>query len=382
MTRVLIHVQHLLGTGHLRRAAAIAKALAEEGAAVTLVSGGLPVGHLDHGDATLVQLPAVAAADATFKTLIDDAGRPVDDAFKAARCQALLTAFAAARPAIVVTELYPFGRRLLSFELEPLLAAARGAGARLVCSLRDIVVAKSDPRRTAAMLAQAADYALVLVHGDRALLPLEASFPAAGALADRLVYTGYVEGPLGPSPPGDDGRDEVIVSTGGGRVGMALVDAALAARAAGSARERTWRVLLGGDFDPVARARAAAAARAGVIVQAARPDFPGLLARAALSISQAGYNTVVDVLRAGVRCVLVPFAAEQEREQTLRAAALERRGRAIVVAESVLSTENLAAAVERSLQGPPPPLHEVRMGGATASARAILALAARTPART
>ena len=29
MTRVLIHVQHLLGTGHLRRAAAIAKALAD-----------------------------------------------------------------------------------------------------------------------------------------------------------------------------------------------------------------------------------------------------------------------------------------------------------------------------------------------------------------
>lgn len=378
MTRVLIHVQHLLGTGHLRRAAAIAKALAEQGAAVTLLSGGPPIGHLDHGAATLVQLPAVTAADATFRTLIDGAGRPIDDAFRDHRRACTLAAFDAARPDIVVTELYPFGRRLLAFELEKLTDAAQAHGARLMCSLRDIIVAKTDPRRTAAMLARADRYEAILVHGDRALLPLEASFPAASALADKLVYTGYVEGPDGPTPPGRDGVDEVIVSVGGGRVGMALVEAALAARATSPARERTWRILLGGDFDPLARARAAAAARDGVIVQAARPDFPGLLARAALSISQAGYNTVVDVIRAGVRSVLVPFAAEQEREQGLRAAAMARIGRAVVVEEAGLTPENLAAAIERSLQGPPPPLHEVRMGGAATSARAILARPART----
>lgn len=380
MTRVLIHVQHLLGTGHLRRAAAIAKALAEQDATVTLLSGGPPIGHLDHGAATLVQLPPVSAEDARFRTLIDGAGHPIDDAFKDLRRARTMAAFDAARPDIVATELYPFGRRLLAFELEPLTDAALAHGARLVCSLRDIIVAKTDPRRTAAMLARADRYAMILVHGDRALLPLEASFPAATALADKLVYTGYVEGPEGPVPPEQDGVDEVIVSVGGGRVGMALVEAALAARAIGPARVRahTWRILLGGDFDPQARARAVAAARDGVIVQAARPDFPGLLARAALSISQAGYNTVVDVIRAGVRSVLVPFAAEQEREQGLRAAALARRGRAVVVEEAGLTPENLAAAIERSLQGPPPPLHEVRMGGAAASAHAILARPART----
>jgi predicted glycosyltransferase len=109
-----------------------------------------------------------------------------------------------------------------------------------------------------------------------------------------------------------------------------------------------------------------------VIVQAERPDFPGLLARAALSISQAGYNTVVDVVRAGVRSVLVPFAAENEREQSLRAAALARTGRAEVVEEQGLSAENLAAAIDRCLRGPAPPLHVMRLGGAAASAAAVL----------
>src|SRR5882724_6670151 len=80
MTRVLIHVQHLLGTGHLRRAAAIAAALAQRGAVVTLLSGGPPVANLAVGGARLVQLHPVRAADATFRTLLDADGRAVDDA--------------------------------------------------------------------------------------------------------------------------------------------------------------------------------------------------------------------------------------------------------------------------------------------------------------
>jgi predicted glycosyltransferase len=371
MTRVLIHVQHLLGTGHLRRAAAIAAALAERGAEVTVLSGGPPVAHLDCGGARLVQLPPVRAADATFRTLIDGAGRVVDAAFKDERRARVLAALRETAPDVVMTELYPFGRKLLGFELDPLVDAAHTAGVRLVCSLRDIVVAKTDPARRAAILARAARYRRILVHGDPALVPLEASLPDAPALSG-IVYTGYVEGPPAPEPPAGDGEGEVIVSSGGSRVGAALVDAAIAARPLTAARDRTWRILLGGGFDPVARARAAAAARAGVIVQAERPDFPGLLARAALSISQAGYNTVVDVVRAGVRAVFVPFAGANEREQTLRAAALAKVGRALVVEESRLSAHNLAEAIDRSLRGPVPSLHVMRLGGAAASATAVL----------
>ncbi|MCA3266682.1 MAG: glycosyltransferase, partial [Azospirillum sp.] len=43
MAKILIHVQHLLGTGHTRRMAAIAKALAARGHETTLASGGLPL---------------------------------------------------------------------------------------------------------------------------------------------------------------------------------------------------------------------------------------------------------------------------------------------------------------------------------------------------
>ena len=54
--RVFFYVQHLLGIGHLRRAAVLARALAAGGFDVLLVSGGAPV-PLDTGRARRHQLP-------------------------------------------------------------------------------------------------------------------------------------------------------------------------------------------------------------------------------------------------------------------------------------------------------------------------------------
>ena len=66
-----------------------------------------------------------------------------------------------------------------------------------------------------------------------------------------------------------------------------------------------------------------------------------LLAGARLSVSQAGYNTVCDLLRAGCRCVLIPFAAGGETEQTVARRRLEKLGLADVLAEDGLTPESL-----------------------------------------
>jgi predicted glycosyltransferase len=370
--RVLFHVQHLLGSGHLRRAGAIASALAAAGFEVELVSGGFPVRDLDCGAARLTQLPPARAADESFKILLDKRGAPVDEPWRAARREALLARFEAFAPDVVITELFPLGRRVLSFELVPLLEAAHRRAPRplILASVRD-VLARKDDKKTDEMVARVhAWYDHVLVHGDPALLPLGASFPEE-RIAGRVVYTGYVGGPAVPAPPGGDGEDEVIVSVGGGAVGARLLDAAVAARSLSAARDRTWRLLLGANLPADARERLRSAAAPGCIIEPARADFPGLLARCHVSVSQAGYNTVMDVLTAQARAVLVPFAAANETEQSVRASALAQRGWAVVCDEADLTPPVLAAAIDRAAGLERPDASALRRDGARETARRV-----------
>jgi predicted glycosyltransferase len=372
----LFYVQHLLGIGHLRRALHLVEGMARQGLEVTLVSGGEPLPELAGAAVRVVQLAPVRAADATFKNLVGADGRPFDDALRAERRQALTAAFAASAPDAVLVEAFPFGRRAFRFELEPLIAAARARRPRalVLCSLRDIVVAPDDETRRGWIVARVrADFDAVLVHGDPNLIPLEASFPLAPAIADRLVYTGYVAPPDRPAEDGaaaPAGAGEVVVSAGGGAVGGALLRAALAARRGGCLADAGWRLLAGPNLPASEFAALTEDLPAGVVVERYRPDLPQMLRRCRVSVSQAGYNTVLDILAAGTPAVLVPFAALRETEQTLRAEHLARRGVVEMVAPAALSPERLAAAIARATARRPAAL-DIDTGGARRTALAI-----------
>ncbi len=382
--RVLFYVQHLLGIGHWRRAAALAEAMQRAGLAVTVLAGGPAESHGEgqrDGGFETIQLPPARAADASFGTIIDAEGRPIDAAFKARRRDLVVAAFARLRPDIVLIESFPFGRRAFRFELLPLIAAARQAVPRpaILASVRDVLVAKNDPARAAEIVDTIRrDFDLVLVHGDPALIELTASFPAAGLIADRLRYTGYVAGPLG-ADDGVAGAGEVLVSAGGGAVGLALLRAALTARPRSPLAAARWR-LIAGPHLPAADYAALASdlsteAPGGVILERFRDDFPALLRRCVLSISQAGYNTTLDIIRARPRAIVVPFAAGGETEQAMRSALLAQRGVLHVVPEAELDGPRLAAAIIDAMAAPPPfaPL-AVRLDGAEASATLIAGL--------
>jgi len=373
--RVLIYVQHLLGTGHLKRAAVIARASAERGLEVTLASGGMPVDGLDVGDATLVQLPPLKSRDAAFTGLVDAGGSAVDEAWLARRRDRLLALFRAVAPDVLVVEMFPFGRRQMRFELLPLLDAAQAETPRprIISSVRDILTARA-PARTAEAAAWARRYFdAVLVHGDPAVARLDDSFPAAGEIAERIAYTGYVAAAAGRrGGPGDAGWDEVVVSAGGGAVGAALMAAAIEARAlSAGAADKRWRLLAGANLPAADFARLAARAPDGVVVEPARRDFADLLANCAVSISQAGYNTVVDLMQARARTILVPFARGGQTEQALRAARLAALDLARVVDEHDLTAAGLAAAVDAVLAAPRPGWGAIAIDGAARSAALI-----------
>jgi predicted glycosyltransferase len=388
---VLLYCQHLLGLGHAHRAAALARALGKAGEAVVFVTGGPPVPGLDTGRAEVVALPPLAAGDEAVSRLVGPDGRPPDAATLAARRARLLDLVTERDPAVVLLELFPFGRHALAFELGPLLLALaddrarRGPAApRVAVSVRDVLVSKGNQAwyELAVLAVTRCFVDRVLVHGSPDALPLDRTFGLAGHLGDRLVYTGYVAAePAGAAPPA--GHGEVVVSGGGGRVAGPLFRAALAARArCPEAAARPWRLLAGPYLPPAERAALEAeaavlpplAGRPAVVVETFRDDFPALLRGAALSVSQAGYNTVLDVVRSGVRAVVVPYEGSGD-EQPLRARLLAERGLLRVLPEGDLTADRLAAAMAEALAAPgfPAPAR-LDLDGARRSVRVLAAM--------
>jgi predicted glycosyltransferase len=377
--RVLFYVQHLLGIGHLRRALRIVDALSREGVSVTLVSGGEPLAELGSARAErIVQLPPVRSRDAGFTTLVDGSGRPIDEDFRSVRRAALLTAFRTASPDAILIEAFPFGRRAFRFELDPLIEAARSRSppSLVVCSSRDIVVAPRDAKQSLGIVDRVrADFDRVLVHGDPAFVPLEASFPLASEIADRLTYTGYIGGADeddGTAAAQEEvGKDEVVVSVGGGAVGGLLLSTALESRKRGCLARLKWRLLAGPNLPDAEFEALANNLPEGVLLERYRPNFLQVLRRCRVSVSQAGYNTILDILAAGTPAVVVPFATERETEQTLRAEKFAAAGVLEIVRETELSPHQLCRALDRAIDRGPGSI-AITMGGAKRTAETIL----------
>ncbi|WP_375463298.1 glycosyltransferase [uncultured Methylobacterium sp.] len=371
--RVLIAVTHLLGAGHLTRAAALARALARSGHAATLVSGGAPSALVRLDGVRLVQLPPLHVVGTAFGRLLDADGREAGAELLAARAAMLRAALAETAPDAVITELFPFGRRALAAEFLGLIeaAAALRPGPLILASIRDVLVAPGEPEKVRAAHARIAHaYDAVLVHGDPDLIPLDASWPVDAALRRTLRYTGYVDEDsshadwTGP-------RAGILVSAGSSAAGLALCRAAAAA--ARLRPELDWRILAGHGIADADFRGLGDGLTAGVLARA-RPDYRALVMRAAVSVSACGYNTAVDLLATGPRAVLVPFEAGRETEQRLRADRLAARGLAHVVPEAELTATTLLDAVDAARAAPAPPAHGIDLGGAARSVAIIEAL--------
>jgi predicted glycosyltransferase len=114
-----------------------------------------------------------------------------------------------------------------------------------------------------------------------------------------------------------------------------------------------------------------ASASANVIVERFRGDFQTLLRNCRLSVSQAGYNTVMELLAAGTRAVVVPFAEGGETEQPVRARLLADRGLLTVVDPEALTPARLAAGIDAADRSARPAV-AFDMAGADGTARAII----------
>ncbi|WP_300037288.1 glycosyltransferase [uncultured Roseobacter sp.] len=354
--RVQILVTHLLGSGHLSRALTVARAFAGAGHETQVVSGGMPAPHLDTTGTDLVQLPPVRSDGINFTTLLNARGEIADSDTLATRRATLAHALTAFKPGVLITELYPFGRRVLREEFQSALTRAAELDPRplILSSVRDIL---SPPSTTAK--ADATHEVLerfydgVLVHSDAGVMPLEASWPVTPGLNTRLHYTGFVTGARRPgrhtNPSG-----EIIISTGGSAAADRLFSTVLTT--AERMPAHLFRLLVAGDRSEDRMVDLRRSAARNVIVEPARQDFTALLSGAAASVSLCGYNTALDVLQTGVPAVFVPFDAGGETEQTLRATTLARQSNIRTLKDAEMTGDTLAKALQDVIAAPARPL--------------------------
>ena len=156
-----LYCQHSVGMGHFVRSLALARVLGEWFEVHFLNGGRAPPGLTLPASVHFHHLSPLGMDKASQLVSLEP-GVSVEQA-KERRLAAIGNLIARRSPDLVVTELYPFGRKKFAFELDPLIQAARSRGAGIVCSVRDLLVSdRPDQQR----------------HDDRTALKLDAAFDA------------------------------------------------------------------------------------------------------------------------------------------------------------------------------------------------------------
>jgi predicted glycosyltransferase len=279
---------------------------------------------------------------------------------------------------VIFIELFPFGRKKFAGELIGMLDAARGQRRPpvVVSSLRDILFGqrRDQARHDERAATQAnAHFDAILVHTDPRFARLDESFNPSTPLAIPVHYTGFVLPNATPiAPHASPARPRVVVSAGGGLYGRPLMDAAIDAYGE-LAGDGVTVDLVAGPFlpdDAVRELRARVRGRRGLRLRRSVADLCSELAGASASVSQCGYNTALDLLRARVPALVVPFAEGREDEQTRRAERLAAIGALRVLPERRLTGARLAGEIRELLSFEPETV-DLKTDGARETSRIL-----------
>ena len=217
--------------------------------------------------------------------------------------------------------------------------------------MRDILVTKFRQDRNIEISETLTKYYdKVLVHGDEQIITLEETFPLSHEITHLVEYTGYVLNPSISDSKETVGSGEVVVSLGGGAVGSDTLTKLFKIRRENLMDDTPWRFIVGPHMPEETLHEVKRSPIKNTIVERMRPDLPSLISRARLSISQAGYNTVAEVLSCNTPAIFVPFEGGDETEQRIRADLLAKRGAVEVVYEDELDSHTLAKAITTALK--------------------------------
>jgi predicted glycosyltransferase len=365
MKKIMFYCQHVLGMGHLVRSLEIVRALNEY--EVYFLNGGELLPELTIPPAIhVINLPPIKS-DSEFEGIQSvDSTLPLEE-IKKARLNLILLEFDRIQPEVLILELFPFGRKRFAFELVPLLARIRllGGKTKVVCSLRDILVSKSDQARheewVVALINRYFD--LFLVHSDPTFQSLDETFSQSQALACDMQYTGFVaqEAPLPQTEPLEhipkdpEGTPLIVVSIGGGRVGYELVECAIKASGQLTSSLPHRMVIFTGPYmseKEYSTLQQLVRGKPYIALKRYTNQFLSYLNSADLSISMAGYNTCMNIVSTGVRALVLPFMGRGNQEQLIRTRKLEEHGKVIGLDPHKLDSDYLMKTIEETFRTP------------------------------
>ncbi|MGB7923700.1 MAG: glycosyltransferase [Pyrinomonadaceae bacterium] len=380
---LLFYCQHSLGMGHLVRSLALAEGLQKRFRIVFLNGGPLPKKIRTPEGVEVVNLPPLGL-DHEGRLVSRDRRRTVERA-RESRRRIILETYRQLRPQVVFIELFPFGRKKFADELLPMLDEARRAqpsSSLVCCSLRDILVGKKPHQQKhdeRAVAVANSYFDAVMVHSDPSFARLEDSLCSHASLRVPVYYTGFVQAEQEEEsrrPSARARQRQVLVSAGGGLVGETLFRAAIDAYKILRLDEDAQMKIVTGPFlpeDAWLSLRAAAHGQRGLSLKRFVPNLCAEMQNSVASVSQCGYNTALDILRAGVPALVVPFSEGQEDEQLKRARRLERLGAIRVMEQPHMDGARLAAEMRELLDFRPQKLH-LDLNGARNTAHIVESL--------
>ena len=332
--RILIYSHDTMGLGHLRRCRTIAHSLVEKfkHVSVLILSGSPIIGSFDfRARVDFVRVPGVIKLRSGEYTSLN-LHLDVEQTLKL-RGSIIRHTAEMFEPDLFIVDKEPMGLR---GEVLETLEMLKPRGTRLILGLRDVLdeprLLEPEWQRKNVLPALRELYDEIWVYGLPQICdPLEGvSLPIS--VRQKMVYTGYLhrEVPTHGAPPRMPeitNRPYLLVTTGGGGDGEALIEWVLRAYESDPLLPYPALLVLGpfmhSERQKEFMDRAARLRRVDAITF--HGQLETLVARAAGVIAMGGYNTFCEVLSLDKRAIIVP-RTEPRLEQFIRASRAAQLG--------------------------------------------------------
>ena len=376
--RLTFYVMHLLGVGHIHRVRRLVDCMVRRGISVDIIYGGSPITPEKFATSEVHYLPPISARDATYSEYVDSSGTLVTPEYLESRRRSLLDYFSTLETDVLVTEMFPFGRRIVRDEILALLSEARGRSSPplVISSVRDILETRKLVRHEESLQTIHDYYDYVLVHSDSGLIGFNETFPFTDEIHPKIFYTGFVC-PPSSSGSSTSGSYDIIVSAGGGGFGYELLTSALQVSRREEWSSMNWCISMGSEMESGHRESLTSKAPTHVTLVERLDNLTDYIKNSKLSISQCGYNTAMDVLSAcstsDCRAVFVPYDVSGQTEQLRRSELLSSSGFGVHLPHSALTPDTLSSSMSDCLSLPRPEV-SVDLDGADRTTKIILDL--------